>query len=537
LSPDGSQIVYVAVRGGVRQLFARAIDSFDSKPIPGTEGAETPFFSPDGQSVGFFAQGKLRKVSLSGGAPLDLCNAQSNRGASWGPDHTIIFTPNLSVSALFQVSDGGGTPKELVSPDRTKTEYSLRWPQILPGGKAAIYTIWGNTRFDDSRIAVVSLETGEHRELIQGGAYGRYVPSGHLLYARSGGLLAVPFDLSRLQVTGSPVSIVEGVSMSPTTGETEFSTSADGSLAYVQGGWNIAESTLLWVDRKGATTPLPAPARSYASPRLSPDGQRLAVAIEGTDPGVWIYEVARGTLSQLGASALIPAPIWTADGRRVTRRSPKFQIDWLAADGSGSAEGLTSNEGVGFQIPTSWSPDGKMLAFTVQGQTTGWDIWLLSLTGERKEGPFLQTPANEGNAIFSPDGRWLAYVSDESGRDEVYVRPVEGSGGKWQISTQGGGEPVWARSGKELFYRDGDKMMAVAVESKPQFTAGKPKLLFEGHYETSNYTNYLRNYDVSLDGQRFLMVKAGEQVTSAAQINIVLNWFEELKRRVPTGTK
>jgi serine/threonine-protein kinase len=178
-----------------------------------------------------------------------------------------------------------------------------------------------------------------------------------------------------------------------------------------------------------------------------------------------------------------------------------------------------------------------MLAFTVQGQTTGWDIWLLSLTGERKEGPFLQTPANEGNAIFSPDGRWLAYVSDESGRDEVYVRPVEGSGGKWQISTQGGGEPVWARSGKELFYRDGDKMMAVAVETKPQFTAGKPKLLFEGHYETSNYTNYLRNYDVSLDSQHFLMVKAGEQVTSATQISIILNWFDELKRRVPFATK
>jgi serine/threonine-protein kinase len=216
-------------------------------------------------------------------------------------------------------------------------------------------------------------------------------------------------------------------------------------------------------------------------------------------------------------------------------RSRQYQTSWVPADGSGTAEGLTGNEG--FQIPSSWSPDGKVLAFTVQGPTTGWDIWLHSLDAEPKERPFLQTPANEGNAIFSPDGRWLAYVSDESGRDEVYVRPVEGSGGKWQISTQGGGEPVWARSGKELFYRDGDKMMAVAVETKPQFTAGKPKLLFEGHYETSNYTNYLRNYDVSLDSQHFLMVKAGEQVTSATQISIILNWFEELKRRVPSGTK
>jgi tRNA A-37 threonylcarbamoyl transferase component Bud32 len=537
MSPDGSRLVYVARHGGRAQLFLRFMDHFDATAIPGTEGAETPFFSPDGESVGFFAEGKLKKVSLSGGAPLTLCSAPSSRGASWGTDHTIIFTPTLTVSDMFAVSDAGGTPKSLIAPDRSKGEYSYRWPQILPGGEAAIYTIWTSTRFDDAQIGLVILKAGERRVLIEGGAYARYVPSGHLVYARSGGLLAVPFDLARLQVTGSPVSILEGVSMNPATGATDFSTAVDGSLAYVQGGWSVAESTLVWVNRKGVEEALPAPPRAYATPRLSPDGRRLAVAIEGTNPGAWVYELARGTLTELAPSVLVPSPIWTPDGKSLRMRfgeNQSFTTASIPADGSGVAERMTTSEG--FQLAASWSPSGKFLSFTEQSPSTGWDIWLLSLDGGRKERPFLQTPSNEGGAVFSPDGRWLAYQSDESGRDEVYVRPFLGSGSKWQISTEGGVEPVWARSGRELFYRNGDKMIAVAIETTPTFAAAKPTQLFEGHYEMGNYA-FLQNYDVSPDGRRFLMVKAGDQAASAAQINIVLNWSEEIKRRVPLGTK
>jgi len=537
LSPDGSQLVYVANHGGTPQLFLRLMDRFEATPVPGTEGAETPFFSPDGQSVGFFAGGKLKKVSLSGGAPLTLCTAQSNRGASWGPDHTIIFTPTLTLSDLFVVSDAGGTPKSLISPDRNKGEYSFRWPQFLPGGKAVIFTIWTSTRFDDSQIGVLSLETGERRVLIEGGAYARYVPSGHLVYARSSGLLAVPFDLARLQVTGPPVSILEGLSMDPSTGATEFSSSADGTLAYVPGGWSVAESTLVWVDRKGAAEPLPAPPRGYATPRLSPDGQRLAVAIEGTNPGVWVYELGRGTLTELAPAVLVPSPIWTPDGKRLTLRyrgDQSWPIYWMPADGGGAMERLTTTEG--FQVPGAWSPDGQVLTFTVQDLRTGWDIWALSRDGKAKEQPFLQTPSNEGGPVFSPDGRWLAYQSDESGRGEIYVRSFLGSTGKWQISTEGGAEAVWSRNGRELFYRNGDKMMAVAIETKPSFVPAKPRLLFEGHYEMGNYA-FLQDYDVSPDGQRFLMVKGGEQATVAAQINVVQNWFEELKQKVPAGIK
>jgi serine/threonine-protein kinase len=537
LSPDGSRLVYVANRGGSTQLYLRPTDRFDPTPIPGTEGAESPFFSPDGQSVGFFAEGKLKRVSLSGGAPLTLCAASLNRGASWGPDDTIIFTPEPAVSGLFEVSAAGGTPKALTMPNRKKGETSHRWAEILPGGKSVLFTMWTGGSFNKARIAVLSLETGEQRVLVEGGTYARYVPSGRLVFGRAGELLAVPFDLKRLEVKGPPISMVEGVSMSALSGAAEFSFSGDGSLAYVPGGANIGERTLFWVDRQGVGRPLPAPPRGYSSPRLSPDGQRLAVAIHGTNPGLWLYELARGTLTRLGSSPIVLLPTWTADGKRVTFGSAPngpLNIYWMPADGSGPAEGLATSEHM--QFPNSWSPDGHVLAFSEVDRTTGWHIWMLSPEGERKPRLFSQTPANEGGAMFSPDGRWLAYESDESGRHEIYVRPVPGPGGKVQISTDGGTEPVWARNGRELFYRNGDKMMAVAIETKATFAAAKPKLLFEGHYEAGLYA-FQPNYDISPDGQRFLMIKASEQESAGRQINVVLNWFEELKGRVPSERK
>ncbi len=535
LSPDGSRLVYVANHGDSTQLYVRAIDGFEVKPIPGTDGAATPFFSPDGQSVGFFTGGKLKKISLSGGAPLTLCSAAGNRGASWGSDDTIIFTPFFT-AGLSRVSAAGGMPKPLTVPDHKKGEYSHRWPEVLPGGKAVLFTVWSSSgaSFDDAQIDVLSLETGERRVLIEGGTYARYVPSGHLVYARAGGLLAVPFDLKRLQVTGPPVSVLEGVSMSPTTGAAAFSSSADGSLAYVPGAL-VGSETLLWVDRSGVAQPLPAPPRGYMAPRVSPDGQRLAVAIEASNSGLWLYDPARSTLTRLiEGGVIIPWPIWTPDGKRVTflsALSGPVDLHWAPADGSGIPERLTTDEN--YKVPGSWSPDGQVLAFSELSPTNGWDVWVLKLEGDRKPRPFLQTPSNESIPMFSPDGRWLAYESDESGREEIYVRPFPGPGSKWQISADGGTEPVWARSGRELFYRNGDKMMAADIATQPSFSARKPKVLFEGHYES--YGPFSSYYDVSPDGQRFLMVKENQQGTSASQINVVLNWFEELKRRVPSG--
>jgi serine/threonine-protein kinase len=539
MSPDGARLVYVANRGGNRQLYVRQLERFEATPIPGTEGAESPFFSPGGQSVGFFADGKLKKVSLSGGAPLTLCSASANRGASWGPDDTIIFTPSNLFSGLFRVSAGGGTPKPLTVPDPKKGAFSHRWPEILPRGKALLFTLWGGGSFDDARIALLSLDTGERRVLVEGGTYGRYVPSGHLVYARAGGLLAVPFDLKRLEVTGPPLPIVEGVAMTAITGAAEFGASADGSLAYVPGAETGVERTLVWVDRKGTAQPLSAPPRPYGDPRLSPDGQRVALEIVHGNSGVWVYDLGRGTSTRLieTGGTLLASPVWTPDGKRVTfssLASGGWDLDWMSADGSGGPERLAPGESL--QWPGSWSPDGQALAFSKTDPTTGSDIWVLNLKPERKAQPFLQTPANESGGMFSPDGRWLAYQSDESGRWEVYVRPFPGPGGKTQISAEGGVEPVWARNGRELFYRNGDKMMATAVETKPTFAAAKPKLLFERHYEPSPQS-FLANYDVSPDGQRFLMINASEQEQASTQINVVQNWFEELERRVPTGKK
>jgi len=354
-----------------------------------------------------------------------------------------------------------------------------------------------------------------------------------LVYARAGGLLAVPFDLKRLEVTGPPVSIVQGVSISRNLGVAQFSFSGDGSFAYVPGGPSEDNRTLLWVDRKGTSRPLQAPPRAYATPRLSPDGQRLAVslAIRGT----WVYDLARDTLTQLTESG--SAPMWTPDGRYVTngaldQKSGLFNLYRIPADGSGAAERLTTSENPRWL--GSWSPDGQVLAFSEVDPTTGYDIWMLGLPGDRKPRPFLQTPANESGPIFSPDGRWVAYLSDETGRNEIYVRPFPGPGGKMQISTEGGTEPMWARNGRELFYRNGDKMMVTAVETQPVFAASKPQLLFEAHYETS-YNVFQRDYDVSPDGQRFLMIKGSEQESAATQLNVVLNWSDELRRLAPAG--
>ena len=311
--------------------------------------------------------------------------------------------------------------------------------------------------------------------------------------------------------------------------------SESGSLVYLPKGTPGSERTLVWVDRQGAVEPLPAPPRVYDDPHLSPDGQRLAVQVgEEGNSDIWIYHIPRGTLTRLtfeGGNM----PRWMPDGKRVTftpqRAGGSWNLFWKPADGSGPAEQLMESEHG--RWPSSWSPDGQVLAFTEFHPTTGWDVWVLPLQGERKPRPFLRTQFQEGGAVFSPDGHWLAYTSDESGQNEVYVQPFPGPGAKWQISNEGGNEPLWAKNGRELFYRNGNKMMAVEITTQPTFRAGTPALLFEGqyYYEPGPVS---ANYDITPDGQRFLMVKEGEREEAATQINVVLNWFEELKRLVPT---
>jgi len=535
ISRDGSRLVYVVNIVGTTQLYLRPMDQLEATPIAGTEGAFNPFFSPDGQWVGFFSAGKMKKVSIMGGEPVTLADAPNPKGASWGPDGTIIFTPTYR-SSLLRVSAAGGTPEAAIPPDAADTRrFPAHWPEVLPGGKAVIFTIVERGSYDDARIAVQSLETGELRVLVKGGSNPRYVPTGHIVYSRAGVLLAAPFDLSQLKLTGEPVPILEGILGDPSTGTVHFSFSSTGSLVYVPVSALAGENTLVWVDRQGQTRPVTETRRLYTDPRLSPDGRRLAITVNGSD--VWVYEMARGALTRLtfdGSDDF--EPVWTPDGKRVTftsTRAGQPNLFWKAADGCGATERLTTSEHP--QFSNAWSPDGQELVFSEYNPQSGLDLWVLPLEDDHKPGKarlILQTPFNEFTAQFSPDGRWLAYVSDESGRNEIYVRPYPGPRQKWLISTEGGAEPLWAPNGPGLFYRKGDKMMAVAITTEPQFTATKPRLLFEGRYKLSvpGYTNY----SVNPDGKRFLMIKS-EQEAAPTQLHIVFNWFEELRRRVPAN--
>ena len=557
LSPDGTRLVYVANRGGKRQLYLRQIDRLEATPIPGTEGGLSPFFSPNGEAVGFFVGYKLKQVSVSGGVSQTLAFVPPvTRGASWGPDDTIIFAgePDTGLSrisairntlppdAFSDVSAISLMGQILTTPDSTEGEFSHRWPQFLPGGKAVLFTIDTGGSFDEARIGVLSLETGKTKVLLEGGTGARYLPTGHIVFGRAGSLLAVPFDLERLERTGDPVTVVEGILMEP-GGAAHFTFSDDGSLAYVPGGVLVPERKLVWVNRQGEVEPLPAEPREYMSPSLSPDGRQVAVTIrEGSNYDIWISDVARGSLTRLTSHPREDlSPIWTPDSAQVTFMSemsdPVPTLWWRPADGSGPQELLLERTTVGARRPTSWSPDGQTLAFTqlFRSETDSSDILMLPREGEQEPWAFLKTEFEESGAMFSPDGRWLAYESNETGRDEIYVQPFSatGSGGKLPVSVSGGTEPVWPRNSRDLFYRNGDKMMAVAIETEPELSVGKPRLLFEGRFLEAGPLHLRRSYDVSSDGQRFLMIQR-EQDLVPTEIVVILNWFEELKRLVPT---
>ena len=539
ISPDGTQVAYIARTGSGAdslQLYVRRLNELESRPIPGTAGAFHAAFSPDGKWLAFGGlDGLLKKVSVSGGALQTLCEYSEITGGgylgqSWTPNgDAIIFAGS---SGLFRVPADGGTPEVVARVVETTKDFHA-WPQVLPGGKAVLFTAGQESGLS---VAVRSLGTGERRIVIERGSYARYVPTGHLVYAREDKLLAAPFDLDQFQLTGPPAVVLAGVAnYSKELGETPFSVSESGSLVYVPGPASVSERTLVWVDRQGGVEPLAAHPRHYDNPRLSPDGRRLAVQIgESGSSDIWIYDIPRGTLTRLTAEGYNFGPLWTPDGKRVTFGSSRgggpLNLFWKPADGSGPKEQLT--ESGRFQVPSSWSPDGQVLAFFERHPTAGWGIWVLPLQGERKPRPFLQNRFGERGAVFSPDGHWLAYISNESGRREVYVQAYPGAGGKWQISTEGGNGPVWAKNGRELFYRNGNKVMAVAITTKPTFRAGTPTLLFDGQYVQSGPGR--ADYDITTDGRRFLMVKEDKPREGPRQINVVLNWFEELKRLVPT---
>jgi serine/threonine-protein kinase len=446
VSADGTTLAYIGIHEGVSQLHVRALNAPEAKAIPGTEGGFSLFFSPDGQWIGFFAQGKMKKAPVADGAPLSVCESGVG-GASWGTDDTIVFSDGVH---LLGVSAAGGKPKILTTPDFAKGEYSHRYRQILPGGKDVMFTALDGCGWDESRIEVLRLDTGERRVLIRGGHTGRFLPSGHLVYYRAGALLAVPFDLAHIEVKGNaPVTVADGVLQNNGTIGAAYAVSTTGVLAYIPAlGAHQFEQRLVWVDRGGKIEPLAAAARTYSNAALSPDGQHVAVSITSSTSVLWIYDLTRGSLTQLTSEQSTSSnPLWTPDGRRVVYRSNKagiWNLYWRPADGSGAEERLTTSDNS--DTPYSWSPDGKVLAFAKGSH----DIWILPLGGDRKAQPFLQTPSISTSPQFSPDGRWLAYISEESGGAQVYVQPYPGPGGKWQVSTDGGTLPQWNPNSREL---------------------------------------------------------------------------------------
>jgi serine/threonine-protein kinase len=521
LSPDGRDLVYIGWRGGTSQLYRRSMDQLDASPIQGTEGARAPFFSPDGEWVGFYAENELRKVSLAGGTPVTLCDAEPRYGADWGSDDTITFEAG-AYSALMRVPAAGGTPQQITAVNADQGEVHHCLPDLLPGDKAMLFTVrYSSPEID--RLAVQALETGERKMLVDG-TNPRYAPTGHIVFAKEQSLWAVPFDADRLEVTGSPTPVLDGI-LVHWSGLASFALAGDGSLVYVPEVDTGSERELVWVDREGRTTPVVADRRgNVAWPRLSPDGRQLTVYDE---QDVWVYDVERGTRTRFTFEGSNFNAVWTPDGKRIafsSTRTGYANIYWKRADGSGAAEQLVT--GGYSQQAQSWSPNGELLAFSElnEGQR---DIWMLPLEGDRVPMPFIVSPFNEQSPSFSPDGRWLAYVSDESGRDEVYVQPYPGPGRKVPISTDGGRQPVWCADGGELYYRSADRMIVVPIETQPTLEVGTPQVLFEGRYLAGPSADY----DVSPDCQKFVMISPVEGTMT--QLNVVLNWFEELKRVVP----
>ena len=562
LSADGSKIVYVNASG---QLVVRHLgqEELQVLQVAGT-AARSPFWSPDGRWIGYTQNGsnELRKVSVTGGpSVLVTRNSSPPRGASWGPDDSIVFATADPTMGLMRVQAGGGEPEVLTKPDAAAKEQDHMLPSFLPGGRAVVFAISAAGSVENSQVAVLDLMTGKYRSLIRGGTHPQYVGTGHLVYSVAGSLRAVGFDLDTLTVTSDAVPVVEQVGMT-STGATQYAVSETGTLVYMPGSANGAGAarSLVWVDRKGLETPVAgAPVRSYTYPRLSHDNSRLAVSTDDLESDIVVFDFALRTPTRATfGPALDSMAVWYPGDERflfVSARDGNPNLYAQRADGIGGVERLTYSKNNQF-LPTM-SPDGKLVVALEQRPGTGNDLVLLRLndstagsqagtpagsgssTGQRglKSEPIVDTQASEVHPEISPDGRWLAYTTGESGKNEVFVQtfPDVSKGARWQVSADGGSRPAWSPAGGELFYvTESGAMMSVPLEPGPAFKWRNAVKLFD--WPSIGTPGPARTYDVSRDGRRFLMVKEArgtERQGATATIRVVLNWMEELKQKLP----
>ena len=534
LSPDGTRLVYVS-QG---RLFTRRLDQPNATELAGTQGAYAPFFSPDGQWVAFFSPGKLQKISVEGGSATTVCNAGTGVGGSWGEDGNIIAALNNRVG-LSRIPSAGGPPTHVT--ELADGEGTHRWPEILPGGKAVLFT--ANTAangFNVANIEVMSFADHSSKTVVRGGTFGRYLPSGYLIYVNQGTLFAVPFDLDRLEVHGTPAPVLDQVGYNLTSGTAQFDFSQTGTMIYRSGDAGGGLLTVQWLDAAGKAQPLLTKPGVYVRPILSPDGNRLAIGGTGD---IWVYEWRRDTMTRLTfGPATSNYPIWSPDGQYILYRG-LGGIFWTRSDGAGKPRQLTQSKNT--QYPWSFAPDGKRLAFEEVTTETGYDLWTVPLENDAsglragKPEPYLQTPFDERHDSFSPDGQWLAYASNESGAYQVYVRAFPDKGGKWQISNSGGVNPVWSRNGHELFYRTEDAQIMVAsyTVKGDSFVADKPRVWSEKRIANIGIN---ANYDLAPDGKRIVAlmpVDTAEGQRAQSHVTFLLNFFDEVRRRTATQTK
>jgi Tol biopolymer transport system component/predicted Ser/Thr protein kinase len=541
ISPDGTRIAYLS-RG---RMFTRKLDQAGANELAITQGATSPFFSPDGQWIGFTAAGKLRKISVEGGAELALCDAGSSyTGADWGEDGYIVMALRPS-TGLFRVSSAGGTPAPLTQ--LQGDERTHRWPQVLPDGRAILFTAQNSiVGYEDASIEVVTLADRHTKTVQRGGTFGRYLPAsdgkGYLIYVNQGTLFAVAFDPEKLETIGSPVPVLQQVSYSSQFGSAKVSFSRTGTLVYRSSDLDTSRVAIQWLGTDGKPQPLLDKPGLFVNPRLSPDGQRLAVRNElQPSAGVWIYDLRRDTLTPLALEGTASRPVWTPDGKHIVY-STSQGISWARADGGGQPQPLTHSKGT--QFPTSFSPDGKRLAFFQFEQQGGPYLWTVPVEhdGEAlKAGNpevFLRTAAVARDPSFSPDGRWLAYASNESGVFQVYVRAFPNKGGRWQISTTNGTSPIFSRNGRDLFFYDvlDDRIMVTSYSGKGDvFVAEKPRVWSGQNVALPLNASIGAQYDVAPDGKRIAAATytGGSNPTDSGHVIFLENFIDELQRKVP----
>jgi Tol biopolymer transport system component len=527
VSPDGSRVAFVATASdGRKLLFVRALDALDASALPGTDGATYPFWSPDCRFIGFFADGRLKKIPASGGAVQTLCDASMARGGTWSRQDVIVFAPG-AYGPLSRVSAAGGVPSAVTRLDESRLENSHRWPVFLPDGMHFLYLARGSVakvEASGNSLWLGSVEAGAIRRLRSGNSSLAYAPPGVVLFVDEGNLVVAPFDVKRLEFTGEALPVASKVQHYLNTSSAVFSVSAN-VLAYQADAVPVV-SQITWFDRSGRSVGPAGPPDDYEDPAISPDGRSVtAMRIDRMTGGasIWLSDSQQGAFRRLtAAGAFNHTPIWSPDGRRIVYEADRAGAsDFYARQRSGTGADellLSSNEQASLN---DWSPDGRYVAYQMLSPKTKWDLWLLPLSGDRRPVPFLQTDANETTGRFSPDGKWMAYAADESGRSEVYVVPFPGPGGKWQVSSEGGAQPRWSRDGRELFYLAGDrKLMSVSIAPGSTFAAAAPKTLFQTR---SRYTGGA--YDVSPDGKSFVVNTLAEE--SAVPITVVVNWLTE----------